>query len=184
MTPASVPTGVFDPELEARLGPLVAQVSAVLGPVDEVAIGWATVELDRAVADLLRAAPSSPVGGAATVPRAVDRAVTAADDTLLGARGRLLAGRAASPSIVVLEPSTEGRLAASLARYGEGPIALFLRVPRPALERLRAVAAASGISLSRPAPGPFGAAVLVLDGPPWGPHLVVTEADRRGTIDQ
>jgi hypothetical protein len=69
--------------------------------------GWATVELDRAEGEVCDA-----VG--------VDlRFAHAASSRLLGARCR----RAATPDgewIVLLEPDTEARLAAFLARHGEG----------------------------------------------------------------
>jgi hypothetical protein len=141
-------------------------VAGVLGDVDALAVGWATVDLDRAFAEF-----GGPAG-----------AVDVADDQLLGARGRLLADRPPEPPIVLLEPSTEGRLAASLARHGEGPVALYLRVPARTLARLTVVAPASGLHLSRSTPGPFGAALLVLDGGMWGPHVMITEVAPRGTI--
>jgi hypothetical protein len=164
--PPSVPPGVFRPEVEAALGVSVGRVEGVLGPVDGLAIGSATVELDRAAAE---AWP-----GRSTVPLP--------DDDLLGARCRVVESVADQPALVLLEPSTEGRLAASLARNGEGPIALYLLVPARTIDRFRVVAPASGVHLSRPAGGPFGRAVLVLDGAPSGPHLIVTEAVGRGTI--
>ena len=171
MIPPAVPPGVFGPEVEAVLVASVARVEGVLGPVDGLAVGWATVDLDRAAAE------ASP--GRSTVPLP--------DDDLLGAR--CLAAEAPAheptadtPALVLLEPSTEGRLAASLARHGEGPIAVYLLVPARTIDRLRVVAPASGVHLSRPAAGPFGRAVLVLDGPPSGPHLIVAEAAARGTI--
>ena len=70
----------------------------------------ATVDLDRAVADL------APAFG--------DAWHDAGDDEVLGARCRRIhLGR----SVVVLaEPATEGYAAACLARFGEGPIAVAL----------------------------------------------------------
>ena len=71
-----------------------------------VAVGWATVDLERTLDDLgLEARPL-------------------VDEPLLGARAcRIdLDGTA----IVILEPTTEGRLAAALARRGEGICALYL----------------------------------------------------------
>ena len=71
-----------------------------------VAVGWATVDLERTLDDL--GLDAGPV----------------VDEPLLGARAcRIdLEGMA----IVVLEPTTEGRLAAALARRGEGICALYL----------------------------------------------------------
>ena len=66
---------------------------------------------------------------------------------MLGARCRLLhfsEGR----DVVLLEPSTEGRLAAALARYGEGILALYLLVDAGAPERARR----AGFTLSSAGP--------------------------------
>lgn len=78
-----------------------------------VGLGWATVDLDRVAADLRLAEGL-----------AFDVDVR---DELLGARGRAV-GPVPPDGIrlVILEPFTEGRLAASLARRGEGPAALYL----------------------------------------------------------
>jgi hypothetical protein len=73
--------------------------------------GWATVDLERASAELAdRLAPGAGFE-------------VAARSALLGAR--CLRGRARSEGvaggwIVLLEPDTEGRLAGYLARFGEG----------------------------------------------------------------
>jgi hypothetical protein len=171
MTRGPVPASVYAADIEAALEAVVARIDAFLGPVHAAAVGWATVDLDRAEAELA-AAGSAPAGAGATLP----------EDLLLGARCRSLPQPPTGPPIVLLEPSTEGRLAASLARHGEGPIVLYLRIPARSLARLRVVAPASGVHCSPPAPGPFGSSVLVLDGPPAGPHLVVTEAAPAGTI--
>jgi hypothetical protein len=172
----AVPSGVFAAPIEASLESALARVAAFLGPVHGMALGWATVDLDRAEPDL--------GGGAAAVGGSDDARPGEAvpDDVLLGARCRLLPPSPAGPPVVLLEPSTEGRLAASLARHGEGPVVLYLRIPARTLARLRVVAPASGVHCSPSAPGPFGSSVLVLDGPPSGPHLVVTEAAPAGTI--
>jgi hypothetical protein len=76
-----------------------------------VAVGLATVDLDRAAATFGEW-PFWPAPG----------------DALLGARGRattLASGR----TLLLLQPSTEGRLAAFLARHGEGLAALYLARP-------------------------------------------------------
>lgn len=80
-----------------------------------LAVGWATVELDRAAAEL----------AGLLVPGETFR--DAPDSELLGASCRI--GRAATSMIVLLEPSTEGRLAAALARHGEGWCATWTRDP-------------------------------------------------------
>jgi len=124
------------------------------------AIGWATVDLDRAVEELagelgisiaaLGEAPGSPA---------------------LGARCRVAVG--ALPhglSLAVLEPRTEGRLAASLARFGEGPAAVWY----VALED-------GGAGTSPARPGPFGPERLVPGDPVHGPHRLLI-APGTGTI--
>lgn len=96
------------------------------------------------------------------------RAQEAVDDPLLGARVVVLDG-----GIVLAEPSTEGRLAATLARHAEGVAGRYLAAP-VRLEVLARRAAAAGVALSRPADGPFGREVLVL-GPSAGPHVLLVE---------
>ncbi len=71
------------------------------------ALGWATVDAER-----LAAALDKPL---------IDEAH---DDPALGATGYGIAS--ASLPLVLLEPTTEGRIAAALARLGEGPVALYL----------------------------------------------------------
>ncbi len=116
---------------------------------EPVAIGWATVELDRAADELAQALGTTS-----------DSFVPAADSSALGARCRVAS--AALPggvALAILEPSTEGRLAATLARVGEGPVAVWSRI---------------GQDLARddPAarPGPFGRERLVPGGSVHGPH--------------
>jgi hypothetical protein len=126
-----------------------------------IATGIATVDLDQAEE---RARATVAV-----------RAVTGApDDLLLGARCRIVLVDE-GPSLVLLEPSTEGRLAASLARYGQGPVVSYLTT-LVAGEDVVGPAAAAGVRLSPPAPGPLGVARLVLGGAASGPHLIVVEA--------
>ena len=91
--------------------------------------------------------------------------VEAPDDEILGARAWIAAG--GRSRLVVLEPSTEGRLAASLARVGEGPIALYLE----------STAYAPG---ARIATGPVGRCRLLPGGDVAGPHLLIVEPS--GTI--
>jgi hypothetical protein len=133
-------------------------------------VGWATIDLDRAEAELdpwLEPASGGPEGG---------RSAGDGTEPHLGARTRVrrspgLPGEA----LVLAEPVTEGRLAASLARDGEGPCALYLE-PLAGLAAWLAAAAARGVDVSPVRPGPLGPSVL-LAGRPTGPHLVVV--DRR-----
>lgn len=126
-----------------------------------VALGWATVELDRAVVELCRA-----LG----IP--VDRFGAGPDSVHLGAR--CLVAHAALPgdrSLVVLEPSTEGRLAATLARLDEGPVALWLAIRDRAT--IAAGAPGAGVATSPERTGPLGFERLVLGGPFHGPHRLL-----------
>lgn len=155
--------GAADPlgELRAAFAPLLESS----GRATPIALGWATVELDR-----VERAFATSYPGIAT------EAVELGVDALLGARVRLLRpGVDGLPRLVLLEPSTEGRLAATLARHGEGPAAIWLASSRgepadPAAVR-RSVATV----------GPFGTEVLLLDGPTHGPHRLVVLA-APGTI--
>jgi hypothetical protein len=122
--------------------------------------GWATVELERAareVADTL-AALGRP------------RLEPASPDSLLGATAHLLRFPD-DKDLLLLEPSTEGLLAGSLARFGEGSVALYL-VAGPEAAR---VARDAGFTLSAPGGGPLGRERRVLGGPRWGPHLLLVE---------
>jgi ribosomal protein S18 acetylase RimI-like enzyme len=138
-------------------------VEAVGGPtLFAVAEIWATVDLDRAVAEF---------GGTLEA---------LADDQLLGAKVGLVR-RAVGWPVAVLEPTTEGRLAATLARVGEGPAGWYAFDPE-GLDARAARARAVGRSIKGAPSGPFGAAVLVRDRPLSGPHLVLVEPPA-GTID-
>ena len=143
--------------------------ASIADPVVLHALGWATVELDRAEAELdpwLGPPPSDPR----------ERL-----DPHLGARLRLRAG-AGLPGAwtALMEPSTEGRTAASLARNGEGPFALYLR-PAGGIEAWRAGPGAdAGGAGGRDgaggaaADGPFGRQVL-LRGGFSGPQVLITD---------
>lgn len=155
--------------LEPVEGGTDAPASAGAGVVSLAAVGWATVELDRAEAELapwlaLRDGPDRPAVG----PDAVD--------PLLGARVRVRATAGLpGPHLVLAEPSTEGRLAASLARDGEGPCALYLR-PAAGVDAWRAAARSRGVPVTRVEAGPFGREVLVPGDAMAGPHVIVAEA--------
>jgi len=125
------------------------------------ALGWATVDLDRAEGEF--AALLDGTSGTAPAP----------DDVLLGARCRLLhAADPTVPRLVLLEPLTEGRLAATLVRRGEGAAVAWLHPESEAqVEPRRSV----------PAAGPFGLEALLLDGPIHGPYRLLVLA-APGTI--
>ena len=144
-----------------------------------VGIGWGTVDLERAAATL---------GASLGLP--VDAWTSADRDHLLGATALLGPPLSSSvspapgpdsrgPRLVLLEPDTEGRLAASLARHGEGVAAVYVvatLVEGAAPSSVAAVGSPGAPVRSSIAPGPLGRARLVLGGPIWGPHVIVLEA--------
>lgn len=152
-----------EPVVAALPGDLAGVVAALGGPAGETAtrglaelllpgrlqaqeaiIGlcWATVDLERTVDD---------------VPLPF---VPAARDPFLG--GTAVGAHIGSVALLVEEPSTEGKLAAFLARNGEGLCAVYverglrLDAPRP---RLMAT------SLERPG-------YLLASEWPWGPFVI------------
>jgi hypothetical protein len=117
-----------------------------------IARGWATVELERAERDL------GPL-------LADDEMFTDAPrSALLGARCRSGRARPDDPVgaawIVILEPDTEGRLAAFLARHGEGWAVIW---SAPVL------AATTGGGSSAGTPGPLGSEGLAEPSATAGP---------------
>ena len=93
----------------------VAGISPTLAGVRPVGVGWATVDLDRCVADL-----------AAELGTETRRFMPASRSPVLGCTCRVAAGlHPDGVAIAVVEPDTEGRLAASLAHGGEGPVAVW-----------------------------------------------------------
>lgn len=133
--------------------------------VDIVSIGWATVDAERTAGGAdLRPRPRDPHLGATASILALPPGLDAATE---------------APTIVLLEPDTEGRLAAALARSGEGPAVLYLEVGTDGLERARKAIRRRGGHVSVVLDGPFGRSTLLLGGPRSGPHVVLVEA---GTI--
>ena len=121
-----------------------------------VGIGWATVELERAAGELRETFSGAGLPEPAWSP--------AAPDGLLGASAWVATGLEGQPAIVLLEPATEGRLAATLARFDEGVAAIYLEVGTTGTD---------AASLGRFSPGPLGTSRLLLARPTWGPHVVV-----------
>ena len=141
-----------------RLADAQRRLDVLAMPLRVVGTGIATVDLDQAE-ERIRATIAY-------------RSITdGPEDVLLGARCRIVVVDE-GPSLVLLEPNTEGRLAASLARYGQEPVVSYLTV-HVANDDVVALAAAAGITLSKTAPGPLGTGRLVLGGPAWGPHLIL-----------
>ncbi len=102
------------------------------------------------------------------------------DDPLLGAAVRLVRPPAEEP-IALLEPRTEGLIAGTLARYGEGLAGRYV-VAADGLADVARRAAAAGIALSRPEDGPFGPSVLVIADATAGRYLLLVERPA-GTIE-
>jgi len=135
--------------LERILGALAA------APGEPLALGWATVELERAAAEL-----------AGELGFSVAAFLPASDSIVLGARCRVAYGVLPDGKpLAVLEPRTEGRLAGWLARRGEGPAATWTRPADPTPGRRHGPAY----------PGPFGPERLLPDGPAHGPIALLIE---------
>ena len=172
------------------LATLVDALARIAGDDPDLApfaLGWATVELDRA--EQAFADTFGPSAGPA---------VAAPDDSILGASCRIVAlDLPGLPLVVLLEPNTEGRLAATLARHGEGPVAAWLGPVAPAhrtspedppSETDGGGPAAIGDSIAAGDPairidgdGPFGPQVLLPGSPVTGPHRFLVPAGP-GTI--
>jgi hypothetical protein len=164
--------------------------------VAEPADGGSTDERLRVIdtAPLAVARPARPIAFAAVGFATVDteRAATergwrlrgAAPDRILGADATIVIDPA---RVLLLEPHTEGRVAASLARWGEGPAALYL-VPSGSLEVAREAIRARGGRVTTMSSGPFGRQFAILGPRIWGPHIVLVESDAvpasAGTIDR
>jgi hypothetical protein len=125
-----------------------------------IAVGWATVDMDRAAAEL-----------AVELGLTAPAFLRAADSIVLGARCRVADGvLTGGARLAILEPGTEGRLAAALARHGEGPSVTWAQSLEAANQRSASLR-----------PGPFGPERLQPGGPPQGPFLLLIE-DGPGTI--
>lgn len=135
---------------------LTARLRTAVGP-HRMVPGWATVDLDRAQATLADQLDPS-------------RMPSPASDAVLGAAGRHLV-LADGQEVVLLEPFTEGRLAAALAQHGEGRLVSYVLARASAPSRARA----AGLALGAPGQGPFGPEQLVLGGPRRGPFVLLAE---------
>ena len=138
--------------LERILGALAA------APGEPLALGWATVELERAASEL---AAELGISAAAFLP--------ASDSIVLGARCRVAYGvLPGGRPLAILEPRTEGRLAGSLARRGEGPAATWTRPadPRRGGAADRRTRARSAPSACRPIARRTARIALLIEGEP------------------
>ena len=116
-----------------------------------VAVGWATVETERAIGELALAL------GIAEADFRPAQGSTALGASCLVVDVPLPEGVA----LAVIEPATEGRIAAGLARWDEGPLVAWYEAATPASD------APPGI------PGPFGPERLVAGDPLTGPHRLL-----------
>jgi hypothetical protein len=164
-------SGAFELAIAAAVDAALARwqaAAAGAAAVRAIAVGWTTVELARAEASI-RETAADAVGPFADAP----------GDEVLGAHARAAGLRlAAVPTVrtlVLLEPSTESRLAASLARLGEGPAVVWL-----AWDAGAGVPAGDAIT-SAPGAGPFGRERLLLGGERDGRPVLVLD-DAPGTI--
>jgi hypothetical protein len=146
--------GRFD--LQDAVTRLSAETGAERLGLPVIALGWATVDTERGATELAEHGPFE----------------RAADETILGARCVVGSPAPGGIRLAVLEPNTEGRLAATLARHDEGPAVLWVAGTPPA-----------HVPLSTVAIGPFGSECLVLGGRLGGRHLVVVGRPA-GTIDR
>ncbi|HEX5589096.1 MAG TPA: hypothetical protein VFX65_02255 [Candidatus Limnocylindrales bacterium] len=146
------------------LGDALERLWAAVSPRKAVG-GWGTVELDRAEVEVAAALAERHD---LRDPRVKD----APDERLLGARCRLLRYDG-DRDMLLLEPSTEGRLAAALARHGEGSLALYLVVDAGAADRARK----AGFTVGSAGAGPLGPERLVVAGPRDGPFLLLAGLD-------
>jgi hypothetical protein len=159
----------------AAIAAALAIMERVSGHGARRVTGWATVELDRAARDLA-------IGVAV-------RSRDLSDDTLLGAHCRLVEAENRA-DVLLLEPATEGRLAASLARFDEGPVALYFLAPPDRFGEVIEALLRSGLEMSAEAPGPFGRERLVAGAPPVRLHLLIAEdtpnppSSRAATIER
>lgn len=121
-----------------------------------LAVAWATVELDRAAEELAAALP-----GCRFMPGPADPVLGAA--TLME-----IAEPVGRPRFVLVEPSTESLLAATLARFGEGPVGCWVALD-PASPSASAIAGTGHV-------GPFGPERRAAVPGRFGPHLIVVAA--------
>jgi hypothetical protein len=162
---------VFEPIFPGDPGVAMAPPSVAEPGAELVAVIWATVDLERAEAEL------APWLEPLEQPQPPDADAALVDEPHLGARGRVRTTRALPAGrIALMEPVTEGAIAASLARDGEGPCGLYVR-PATAPETAPASAPDPG---PRPRVGPFGPSVRVRMAAKAGPHLLLLAP---GTIE-
>ena len=163
--------------------PWLAVEGAVVEPLAEI---LATVDLERALGDagftgsaadaiLSRSSPDALLGGRVVLlPVRPAGPARRAGPAGLGDLAEPPDGRG-SAQWALVEPTTEGRLTATLARHGEGHAGWYLRLPL-GLDHAGRLATDAGLRLSRPADGPFGRERLILGDRIDGPHVLLVAA--------
>lgn len=124
-----------------------------------LAVGIGTVDADRAADRIIRR-PADPAG------TSHETTAVPIDDPWLGGRG-VAVDAGGGLRLIVLEPTTEGLLAAFLARSGEGAVAAWVVTARAEAHGM------VGRSTSRPTA--LGPVVVVRSGGRWGPYLLGLE---------
>jgi hypothetical protein len=132
-----------------------ARLEAAVGDDPVVGVGWATVDLDRAIDEIADGVGLSPDAFVEVPPSVALGAQCRAANASLGVRDVVL---------VILEPITEGRLAGHLARYDEGPAVIWSGDGHAGARTGPATAASA-------TPGPLGPETLL-----------PSEADRPGLL--
>jgi hypothetical protein len=144
------------PELQDAIRRVSVETGADRLGLPVIALGWATVDTERGTGELADYGPFEP----------------AADEAILGARSVVGPPGPDDLRVAIVEPNTEGRLAATLARHDEGPAVLWV-----------AGTPGADLRLSTAADGPFGNERLVLGGRLGGRYLIVVERPA-GTIER
>lgn len=157
-------------EIPTEAADILARIVPALGGTIGVTVGRATVDLERAMRELEDAGATD--GG--RLP----------DDEHLGARCRLVRARDGGRLGVLCEPVTEGRLAAVLARSGEGPAVAYAHVPVERFATAGDDLPAAGFTVSAVRRGPLGDARLVGPERRWGPHVVIASGYHPEVMEQ
>jgi hypothetical protein len=162
--------GAAGEALRATLAAIAADAPPV--PVARLhALGWATVELDRAEREL-----------SADLGLASGAFIEAPDSGVLGARCRVaLDTFPGGVALMILEPVTEGRLSAALARHGEGPLAAWFVLDASDAAMPPSTVAPAGPLAPAARAGPFGPERIAPDGAIRGLHRLLV-GDGAGTI--
>jgi hypothetical protein len=158
--------GVAD-RIRAFAAAAVSEARLPAGAGRLVAVGWATVDTDRAIVELATALGVSTTSFRAASPSvALGASCLVADAALTGG----------DVALAVIEPATEGRIAAGLARWDEGPLVAWYAAAG------RGSSADAGVPAPfAGAPGPFGRERLVGGDPLTGPHRLLVDGGP-GTI--